>query len=52
MTSFTVFWYVGLSLVTFNTELHRWQLTELLLTWFGSGLLGSLLVSRSASAWL
>lgn len=58
VTSFTVFWYVGLSLVTFNTQLHRWDFTELLLTWFGSGLLGSLLVSLSAAgnglgnAWL
>ena len=40
-----MFWYLGLSLVTFNNQLHTWKLPELLLTWMGSGLLGSILVS-------
>lgn len=45
VTAFTVFWYLGLSLVTFNNQLHTWNLPELLLTWLGSGLLGLMLVS-------
>lgn len=45
VTSFTVFWYLGLSLVTFNNELHTWTLPALLLTWLGCGLLGSIVVS-------
>ncbi|CAJ1350085.1 unnamed protein product [Effrenium voratum] len=44
VTTFTVFWYLGLSLVTFNTELHTWNRTMLSCTWLGSGLLGSVLV--------
>jgi hypothetical protein len=49
VTSFTVFWYLGLSLVTFNNELHTWTLPALLLTWLGCGLLGSIVVSFLAS---
>eukprot|EP00438_Fugacium_kawagutii_P028560 Skav232549 [mRNA] locus=scaffold3309:3333:3988:- [translate_table: standard] len=45
VTSFTVFWYLGLSFVTFNNELHTWTMSALLLTWLGSGLFGSILVS-------
>ncbi len=45
VTSFTVFWYLGLSLVTFNNQLHTWKLSELLLTWLGCGLAGSIMVS-------
>lgn len=53
VTSFTVFWYLGLSLVTFNNQLHTWKLSELLLTWLGCGLAGSIMVScLSDRGWL
>ncbi|CAE7382564.1 unnamed protein product [Symbiodinium sp. KB8] len=47
VTSFAVFWYLGLSMVTYNTELYGWSATELLLIWSGLGLIGSILVSLS-----
>ncbi|CAE7246796.1 unnamed protein product [Symbiodinium pilosum] len=45
VTSFAVFWYLGLSMVTYNTELYRWSAAELLLIWLGLGFAGSILVS-------
>ncbi|CAE7317553.1 unnamed protein product [Symbiodinium sp. CCMP2456] len=47
VTSFAVFWYLGLSMVTYNTELYGWSAAELLLIWSGLGLIGSILVSLS-----
>ena len=51
VTSFAVFWYLGLSMVTYNTELYQWSAAELLLIWLSLGLTGSILVSSLALDW-